>query len=89
MGATVTVSVAGVVGGARAERLFCKLAHWQVRGDLERVPPCPQVLEGFMCGLTCGSALCLFVDPDSPDWYTIVVSEDAIVALLYHTVAQL
>jgi len=81
MGATVKFLVAGVVGGARAERLFCALAHQQVRGDLERVPGCRQMLEGRMCGLTYGSWLCLFADPDSPDWYTIVVSENAVVVV--------
>lgn len=80
MGATITVSVAGVVGGARAERLFCALAHQWARGDLERVPGCRQLLEGGICGLTCGSALCLFADRDNPDWYTIMVSEDAVAA---------
>jgi hypothetical protein len=81
MGDKMSIRVAGVVGGARAERLFCKLAHQWVRGDLGRVPPCPQLLADRMCGLTSGSALCLFADVDSPDWYAIVISEDAVATM--------
>ena len=58
----VSVPIHGQVGG-KAERLFCKLAHQVVRGEVTEKLECQQLDHG-QCGLTGHQHRCLLYDPN-------------------------